>query len=507
MNNIRQRLANAFRHHVAGRVNEIESVYREILAADPECAEAWHLLGVVEIQRNNPTAAEPLLRKAVALDSGQPAHHNSLASALILLGRPEEAEGSLRRVLTLDPNFVDAQFDLGNVLMDLGRFSEAVGAFQRVLAIDADNADAHNNLGNALKQAGRLEEAVHAYRCALNLRPDHIAAGNNLGIVLRELGRMDEALDIYRRILAIRPELAETHHNLGIALWETGKREEALAAYRRALTIKPDFVAAHHNLGAALKEMGRLDQAVEAYRKLLEFDPSNANARHILAALMGETTKSAPREYVQRLFDSYASHFDQDLVENLSYAIPRLLREAVDDVLGEEGGKREMPFRRALDLGCGTGLAAQQFRDAVEQFHGVDLSPKMLAQAKQKGVYDALFLGDGVEFLGQADSDDGYDLILAADVFIYIGKLESTFAAVARRLTGGGLFVFSVERLDRGSYALRPSGRYAQSEDYIRRLATAYGFVADVCKPVRVRVEKNMPIEGLVFVLRASCLR
>ena len=125
-------------------------------------------------------------------------------------------------------------------------------------------------------------------------------------------------------------------------------------------------------------------------------------------------------------------------------------------------------FRRALDIGCGTGLVGAAVHDIVDELEGVDISAKMIDQSRRKALYNALYVDDAAAFLGRsAEHGSDYDLIVAADVFIYVGRIDAIFAAARRRLAEGGLFVFSVETLDRGDYALRQSGRYAQSDNYI----------------------------------------
>ncbi len=220
----------------------------------------------------------------------------------------------------------------------------------------------------------------------------------------------------------------------------------------------------------------------------------------MVSALTGETTETSPKDYVRKLFDSYALRFDDHLVNSLDYKIPVLMRLAVDRLTNGEGA-----FKRALDLGCGTGMVAQNFRDVAEEMHGVDLSPRMVEGARRKEVFDALYLEDVIEFLEHPDRESSkYDLIMAADLFIYIGSLEAVFAAVARVMAAGGMFVFSVEDLEEGDYKLLETGRYSQNTAYIEKLASANGFSIELRDPVVVRNEKPGPIAGNLFILRAA---
>ena len=179
-----------------------------------------------------------------------------------------------------------------------------------------------------------------------------------------------------------------------------------------------------------------------------------------------------------------------------------MMRNAVDRAPAGSGAARQSGFRHALDLGCGTGLVAKHFHDRVERFHGIDVSPKMLAEARRKDLYDALDEADILDFLknGRSRAAD-YDLALAGDVFIYFGDLDPVFAGVQRCLAPDGLFVFSIERCEAAPYELRTSGRYAQSADYIHRLAPLHGFTVEIEDPITIRKEQDAPVEGALFVL------
>ena len=74
-----------------------------------------------------------------------------------------------------------------------------------------------------------------------------------------------------------------------------------------------------------------------------------------------------PQAYVQALFDQYAPRFESALVDDLGYRGPALLFKAVLSVRAAAG--KPAFFKRAIDLGCGTGLAATAFAREVDRFH------------------------------------------------------------------------------------------------------------------------------------------
>jgi predicted TPR repeat methyltransferase len=155
-----------------------------------------------------------------------------------------------------------------------------------------------------------------------------------------------------------------------------------------------------------------------------------------------------------------------------------------------------------LDLGCGTGLSGVALRSLARQLTGIDLSPRMLARARERNLYDCLMEGDLVEVLaGQAAS---YDLVAAADVFVYIGDLEAVLASVRQALRPGGWLAFSIESLAAGEYRLLPTGRYAHAPAYIEALARRHGFERVTEQAVTLRVEQGRPVAGQLQVWRRT---
>ena len=265
-----------------------------------------------------------------------------------------------------------------------------------------------------------------------------------------------------------------------------------MQSYDRAIKLDPRNVQAHNNRGVVLQSLKQNDAALAAFRRVVALDPSNATARHLIAALTGDTPQSAPPEYIAKLFDDYAERFDRHLQDELKYQTPTKMR-AIFDRLLPPGAKAE----RTLDLGCGTGLSGEAFRDVAGHLTGVDLSREMLAKAAAKNIYQTLLEGDLV--LAIEAQTEPVSLFLAADVFVYVGDLGPVFAAVASRSGPGTLFCFSVETNDGPQdYVLRDTGRFAHSRPYVARLAETNGFALAAAEDTELRVDKTGPIMGTI---------
>jgi predicted TPR repeat methyltransferase len=163
-------------------------------------------------------------------------------------------------------------------------------------------------------------------------------------------------------------------------------------------------------------------------------------------------------------------------------------------------------WHSVLDLGCGTGLCGALMRSRAQRLTGVDLSPTMVEHARRRGAYDQLHTDDVVRHL--ASTDARHDLILAADLFIYIGDLGPVMAGVHRVLQPGGRFIFSIERDDMADAALgfrlRPSLRYAHAPAVLAQRAAQAGLRVERVLPVVLREEEGRPIDGAVLVLRVA---
>jgi predicted TPR repeat methyltransferase len=279
-----------------------------------------------------------------------------------------------------------------------------------------------------------------------------------------------------------------------------GDHAAAAELLEQCLELAPGWAAAWFGLGAAREKSGEAEAAAIAYRRTLTLDQNDVLGASLALARLGaaEIPTAAAPAYVARLFDQYAARFDEHLVDRLGYRAPNLLRDAVTEVCAHTN--RPMHFARALDLGCGTGLAGAAFRDCVEHIAGVDLSGGMIGEARRKGLYDALCVADALDHL-RASPDGAFDLILAADVLVYIGDLAPLFTQVAHALTPGGLFAFTAESRDGEGYAIGPETRYAHSRSYIGRVARGVGLAVRLLQAAAPRNNKGTEVSGLIAVV------
>jgi predicted O-linked N-acetylglucosamine transferase (SPINDLY family) len=293
MINLDEALATALRHHQAGRLQEAEPVYQQILKADPNHVDALNLLGVLALQRGDSERAIECIAGAIRRDGSQAPFHNNLGNALRSRGQLAAAIDSYQRALQLRPNYPEAHNNLGIALAEQGQFPGAIAAYQRALELRPNNAAAHNNLGVALRFQGQLAGAIASYQRAVQLRPDYAEAHNNLGNALRAQGELAPAIASYQRALQLRPNYADAHNNLGIALGEQGQLAPAIASYQPAFQLGPNHAEAHNNRGIALWSQGELAGAIAAYQRALQLRPDYADAHNNLGIALAEQGEHA----------------------------------------------------------------------------------------------------------------------------------------------------------------------------------------------------------------------
>jgi predicted TPR repeat methyltransferase len=362
---------------------------------------------------------------------------------------------------------------------------------------DGASAAVHLERGKALCARGEHAQGIDAYQRAIAADPNHAEAHYRAGIAWRDQAQFAPAIASYRRALVLKPDYVEAHNNLGVVLQLQNDLQAAHGCYRRAVELKPGFSQPYINLGRLCEMMGARAEAAQCYRQAIAANVEPETFRHFLDAAEGVTTGRAPAAYARTVFDNFAEHFDHRLVDDLGYRIPQILGERVLQLCA---GRK----LRVLDLGCGTGLCAKYLQPACSSIIGVDVSPAMLAKAVTLNLYDDLIEQDIAEYLITAPSS-GFDVVLAADVFVYIGDLGQVFSQAARVLDREGVFAFSIERTaEARDFMLQPNGRYVQSAAYIRRIAAASGLTELLSFEETIRGVPGHGAPGLVFYLRKT---
>ncbi|NNM82273.1 MAG: tetratricopeptide repeat protein [Burkholderiales bacterium] len=271
-------IGRALAFHQAGRLDEAESLYHEVLVVDPEQADALHLLGLIHHQRGNHPMAVELMQRAIGIAPHASVPYSNCGSALQSMGRFDEAEACYRQAIALDRSNADGYLNLGTVLEAKGKTGEAEACYREALRLIPDYAKAHNNLGKLLAESGRQEEGIAHARRAIEIDPGYAGAFSNLAAFLNQQGKYEEAIGHARRAAEINPGYAAAWSNWGVSCKELERYDEAVGLFRRALECDPDHVESLNNLGAALRELRRFDEAILPLERAVALKPDFAGA-------------------------------------------------------------------------------------------------------------------------------------------------------------------------------------------------------------------------------------
>jgi predicted TPR repeat methyltransferase len=295
---------------------------------------------------------------------------------------------------------------------------------------------------------------------------------------------------------------ADRRYGFGRDLAARGDLSAAADLFAQAIEAAPGFAAAWFALGETRAKLADGVGAAAAFREALRLDPQDRHGAALHLARLGaaDPAGAMSQSYVRTLFDQYAPRFDAALVEGLAYGAPARLRDAVTRARALSAATG--PFGAMLDLGCGTGLAGAAFRSEARYLTGVDLSPGMIAEARAKGIYDRLETGDLVAFLAaERAARRRYDLVVAADVFVYVFDLAPVMRAVADVLAPGGLFAFTVETHDGEGVELGEKLRFRHGVAHMRAAVAAAARLKLIeLASVATRTEAGGMVPGLLAV-------
>ncbi len=529
-------LQQGFAAQAAGDWERAGAIARQVQRMLPRNAAPFYLAGLVALGQGDARKAVDALRQAAALGPDAAPLRVALGRAYLLGKAPGMAADQFRRAQALAPDLVEALEGLAEAqaLDPAADPVDSLTLWQQVTALRPDRVEAWRNLAVCLHRLGRGEEALAAFDRAVALLPDPAAEPArslaNRAAVLIDLGRAGLACDLLRRAVTLEPDNRAFQRSFALALRLVGRIEpavdlltaltaadrsdaaswldlglaelarrnwQAAAAAFRAASAAGAEARAQYCLGEALRQAGDAAGAEAAYRAYLAADPADACGAQLGLGLLGVMPVPAapPSAYVAQLFDDYADRFDTDLTKGLNYRGPELLRDLWQR---RRGGAA---VGRVLDLGCGTGLAAPLFRPLAGHLAGVDLSPRMVALAARRDLYDTLAVGEIVSHL-EALPASSVDLLLAADVLVYLGDLRPLLRAAHRVLAPGGGFLFSVERAadPATAYHLHSGHRYAHGADALRAGLAEVGFIDCVMEEASTRDNAGKPVPGLLVL-------
>lgn len=374
-------------------------------------------------------------------------------------------------------------------------FDAAAQAFEQALLWAPGRPSVLMNLGVTRVHLGQFAQAEPLLRQALAAEDTFVDAWKAWGVAQIALGDWANALVSHQRAHALGADDAQFYLRWGECLAHARQLPEAVQAFEKALAQDESLAEAWSQKGHVHREWGQTAQAIACYQNALDRGAEISLHHYYLAALQPERgVVNAPSAYVEQLFDQYADEFETHLVHQLGYQGHRVL-------LAHLPCAADHKFERVWDLGCGTGLCGGLVRQRAVHLTGVDLSAAMVEKSRALEVYDELHTADLLAFFDTPGPMA--DLVLAADVFIYVGRLEEVFERLSPRVRPQGLLAFTIEEADAGlDVQLHPSLRFAHALPYIDQLAQAHGWRQVRVHRAALRLDEGQALMGCYVYLQ-----
>jgi tetratricopeptide (TPR) repeat protein len=251
--------------HQQGRFDQAQACYAQVLQAQPDNADAWHLLGVLLGALGQSAQGIEHLQRAIRLRPEFAAAHNHLGNALRAGAQWDAAITAYRRALAVRPEYPVALNNLACAFKATDQLPEALAALRRAVSLDPACADAHYNLGNVYIALGDYQAALSAYQAALALRPNDVEILLALAKAWHHLEQSAPALAVLAQVLSLAPSCADAYNTLGAVHEQCGEIVAARDAYQQAVDLEPGRVDAQLSLGAAELRLGHFSAGWRGY--------------------------------------------------------------------------------------------------------------------------------------------------------------------------------------------------------------------------------------------------
>lgn len=551
-----EKLQQAFSLHQSGQIEMAIIQYQALLDTQTDSAKVNELLGIAHAQKQSYQDALQYFKKAASLKPDHLSIKTNLATCYKKMGNTKKAVSIYKDILKHNPAQCITLNNLGSLYIQINQFDLASIKLLKAICLQPDYADAYYNLAlmnndssyfkkaselghaqasyqYALSQeaSNHLKEAKAFYEKALSGIENHALSHHGLGRVLLALGEDEDALFHFIQAQKIDPYIPnlmenigsyyhvkgmhanaveywlkalsqtqdiEIMYNIGVAYHYMNRHQDALSYFKMVLDKNPNHLKSHTNIAAIALQNNQTTVAISHYETVLALDPDNEEVQYVLSALKQKrhSFEQSPASYVTNLFDQYASHYNQHLLKMLKYQLPQKVKLILEETLITNHYK-------ICDLGCGTGLLGPILKPFAKHLVGVDLSSNMLLKAKETQCYDELVNMDCLSYLNQSS----FDLILALELFPYIGDIQPLLKKIAQSLLAEGLFIFSIETTSEDEYTLSPYARYQHNPKWVIQTLKDLSLEIVESEPTVLRTQNAKPVSGYLFVCKKPALR
>ncbi len=519
-----------------GELQQAADICKRMLADNPDFAYGYHLMATLFRTTGNLEKALNFTGLAIRIDPGVASFYVQRGQLLFTLKYFDEAAEVFDKLLEMEPLSAHYMLLRADVYAKQEQYDEAIALLSsaRKHAGDAEIADVDEHEGRCMLAMGEIKKAEKFFDRSIAAKPEATRSYIEKGKILLFEKRDHEAEVCFAKAINNDPHSWEALHGMAIVNERQGQTDSAIALaiqavnadnaifdslmllgnlllrkqswdgaehiFRQALSVIPDSVYAWHGLATSLIPQKKLETIEGEFKQLLVSRPDNKALTFLCESVCGKVPTVSPEAYALSWFDDYASRYEFYLPSLGSYQASSLC-ELVRG-LSQLADRKDCSF---LDLGCGSGMAAEHMRDITNMSVAVDLSPRMLDMARLRSCYDEYYALDVGEFaLG---SDRVFDIIIAMDVLPYIGDLDQFFKVTRNLMGAGSVFAFTVEKVDKGmDFQLGQDGRYKHKASYVRSMIEEQGYELLVEEEMLLRFDGGQPVKGFSYVIKKATI-
>lgn len=480
--------------HQNGDVETARSIYMAILSRDPDHADTLGMLAMIHLQERKPHDAIPLLQKALDVQPN-PSFYSRIGIAYQQLGKWVLAQDAWQKGLAMVPDNSEFMYQLGIARIAQGDREQAKDYWQKALEKQPNHVEVLINLGMWYREEENIHLAHDCWSRAYKIQPQNPRLRPLYLKSLFEVSLIDPSpIPLLQRAIKIDKNYHQAYGRLSECYLAKGKFKKAFDSCKQAIFLAPEKPEYHHAMGNIYRSTNQDMEALKAYRKARDLGSTHPATIQAIRVLSGEGQQTGNLDVVRQLFDQYAEKFDEHLQKDLSYDVPKLIAEFVQEHCGSD-----TRFERILDLGCGTGLSVRPFVHSSSYRVGVDVSLGMLEQAKKRGVFDKYIENDILSYVSK--SEEKFDLIICTDTLNYLGDLSDFVKNISNVMKKDTPFIFSTERSDseENNFTIGNSERFAHTDTYIEQIF-GDGFVT-YKRSCMVREEEGKPVDGTLWIV------
>ena len=404
------------------------------------------------------------------------------------------------KILQIDSFHLSSWVNLGNICFQKGEFKEAISHYKKALQISPENYIL-GNIANAYLQLKQYWKVWYYCKRILRQDSENIFALNLLVQMYMEREKNKLALPYLERLKKLDSKNPWVWNNLSQVYFFMQEYTQSLKAAHQAVSLAPEDDLQHINMGYALYET-----ALEKGTDFIKKEATNwfkKYGKNPIVKYFSDSLKHNKKitktdaTYLRKIFDSFSESFE-DALQALNYGVPQKIIKNIQEIFKQ----KQLENMTVLDMGCGTGLCGKYMTKYArpKKFIGVDLSAGMLQKAQEKNVYNQLVNMDIEEYL--QDKKEEFDLVIAADVLTYFGRLDSLFNQIANSMKKSGVFIFSVTQNphSKEDYFLHLSGRFHHHADYIAKCLQNSQLELLKMYPQNLRSEGGKNVEGWIVI-------